>query len=106
MASVINSFAINGLDAYFVKIETDTIYGKPTVSIIGLGDTAIKEARERLEASLVSGINIFDFETLNDVLNFLQDSKTYNNTEEFSNEHTIRRKYFAFWFPRLWEIKE
>lgn len=191
MASVINSFAINGIDAYLVKIETDTIYGKPTVSIVGLGDTAIKEARERLEASivhskyefpkmkivinlspcdmkksgshfdlgmavglliqsgqidvdelsnfgfigelslnadlrpcsgvlpmvieaknvgiynlvvpkgnlreasLVSGINIFGFETLNDVLDFLQDSKTYNNTEEFSNEHTIRRKYFV-----------
>lgn len=52
MASVINSFAILGIDGYVVKIETDTIYGQPCVSIVGLGDTAVKEARERLEAAI------------------------------------------------------
>ncbi|WP_171011350.1 hypothetical protein [Haloimpatiens lingqiaonensis] len=38
MASVVNSFAISGIDAYTVKIETDTIYGKPVVSIVGLAN--------------------------------------------------------------------
>lgn len=52
MASVINSFAIAGIDAYVVKIETDTIYGQPSVSIVGLGDASVKEARERLEAAI------------------------------------------------------
>lgn len=52
MASVINSFAIAGIDGYVVKIETDTIYGQPSVSIVGLGDAAVKEARERLEAAI------------------------------------------------------
>ncbi|KZL89733.1 YifB family Mg chelatase-like AAA ATPase [Clostridium magnum] len=52
MASVINSFAIAGIDAYVVNIETDTIYGQPSVSIVGLGDAAVKEARERLEAAI------------------------------------------------------
>ncbi|MFT8313984.1 MAG: YifB family Mg chelatase-like AAA ATPase [Clostridium sp.] len=52
MASVVNSFAISGIDAYVVNIETDTIYGQPSVSIVGLGDAAVKEARERLEASI------------------------------------------------------
>jgi len=52
MASVINSFAIRGIEAYVVKIETDTIYGKPSVSIVGLGDTSIKESKERIEASI------------------------------------------------------
>lgn len=52
MASVVNSFAIAGIDGYVVKIETDTIYGQPSVSIVGLGDTAVKEARERLEAAI------------------------------------------------------
>lgn len=52
MASVINSFSIAGIDGYVVKIETDTIYGKPSVSIVGLGDAAVKEARERLEAAI------------------------------------------------------
>lgn len=57
MASVINSFAISGIDSFLVEIESDTIYGKPSVSIVGLGDTAIKESRERLEAAIVK-INI------------------------------------------------
>ncbi|WP_300386508.1 YifB family Mg chelatase-like AAA ATPase [Clostridium sp.] len=52
MASVVKSFAISGIDAYVVSIETDTIYGQPSVSIVGLGDAAIKEARERLEAAI------------------------------------------------------
>ncbi|OPJ65077.1 YifB family Mg chelatase-like AAA ATPase [Clostridium oryzae] len=53
MASVINSFGISGINAYLVKIETDTIYGQPSVSIVGLGDTAVKESKERLEAAVV-----------------------------------------------------
>ena len=53
MAAVVNSFALSGVDGYVVKIETDTIYGQPSVSIVGLGDASVKEARERLEASIV-----------------------------------------------------
>ncbi|WP_179116498.1 hypothetical protein [Clostridium botulinum] len=51
MALVVNSFAISGIDGYVVEIETDTIYGQHSVSIVGLGDTAVKEAREILEAA-------------------------------------------------------
>ena len=43
MATVLKSFAISGIDGYVVNIEIDTIYGKPSVSIVGIGDTAIKE---------------------------------------------------------------
>jgi len=53
VAAVVNSFAINGIDGYVVKIETDTIYGKPSVTIVGLGDASVKEAKERLEASII-----------------------------------------------------
>ena len=42
MATVVNSFSIAGIDAYVVKIEIDTLYGKTYVSIAGMGDTAIK----------------------------------------------------------------
>ncbi len=52
MASVVNSFSLAGIDAYTVKIETDTIYGQPSINIVGLGDTTVKEAKERLEASI------------------------------------------------------
>jgi magnesium chelatase family protein len=53
MAAVVNSFALGGVDGYVVKIETDTIYGKPTVSIVGLGDASVKEAKKRLEAAII-----------------------------------------------------
>ncbi|MGH4049896.1 MAG: YifB family Mg chelatase-like AAA ATPase [Clostridium sp.] len=53
MAAVVNSFALSGVDGYVVKIETDTIYGQPSVSIVGLGDASVKEAKERLEASII-----------------------------------------------------
>lgn len=53
MASIINSFAISGIEGYTVEIETDTIYGQPSISIIGLGDRAIKEASERIHAAII-----------------------------------------------------
>lgn len=53
MAVLVNSFAIMGIDGYVVKIETDTIYGQPSVSIVGLGDASVKEAKDRLEASII-----------------------------------------------------
>lgn len=54
MASITNSFDISGIEGYLVEIETDTIYGQPSVSIIGLGDRAIKEASERVQAALIT----------------------------------------------------
>ena len=36
MASIINSFAISGIEGYLVEIETDTIYGQPSINVIGL----------------------------------------------------------------------
>ncbi|MBW9156994.1 magnesium chelatase domain-containing protein [Clostridium tagluense] len=53
MVAVVNSFAISGIEGYVVKIETDTIYRQPSVSIVGLGDASVKEAKERLEASII-----------------------------------------------------
>ena len=67
MAAVVNSFAISGIDGYVVKIETDTIYGQPSVSIVGLGDTSVKEAKERLEASIIHAK--YDFPKMKIVIN-------------------------------------
>jgi len=53
MASVIQSFATSGVEGYMVEVEVQTIYGQPSISIIGLGDRAIKEASERIQAALV-----------------------------------------------------
>lgn len=52
MASIVNSFAISGVEAYLVDVEVKTITGQPLIAIVGLGDTAVKEARERVEAAI------------------------------------------------------
>ncbi len=52
MASIVHSFTINGVDGQLIHVEADTICGQPAVSIVGLGDTAVKEAKERIEAAL------------------------------------------------------
>lgn len=53
MASIVNSFAISGVEGYLVQIEADTINGKASITIIGLGDQSIKEASERIQASII-----------------------------------------------------
>ncbi|SES81308.1 magnesium chelatase family protein [Natronincola peptidivorans] len=55
MASIVKSFSISGVDGCLVDVETKTIDGLPMISIVGLGDTAVKEARERVESALNDG---------------------------------------------------
>lgn len=50
-----------------VNIEIDTLYGKPYISIVGMGDTAIKEAKERLEAAIIN--SKFEFPKMKIVIN-------------------------------------
>ena len=59
MASIVKSCAISGVDGYIVDVETKTIVGQPMISIVGLGNTAVKEARERVESAIVDGNFVF-----------------------------------------------
>ena len=52
MATVVKSFAIQGIDGYPIDIETKTMEGQPMITIIGLGDLAVKEAAERIQSSI------------------------------------------------------
>lgn len=52
MATVVKSFAIQGIDGYAVDIETKTLEGQPIITIIGLVDLAVKEAAERVQAAI------------------------------------------------------
>mgnify|MGYP002523222096 CR=1 FL=1 len=52
MATVVKSFAIQGIDGYPVDIEVKTLEGQPMINIIGLGDQAVREAAERVQASI------------------------------------------------------
>lgn len=52
MAATIYSFTVTGVEGQLVKVEADTMGVIPSVSIVGLGDTAVKEAKDRLEAAI------------------------------------------------------
>ena len=55
MASIVKSLGIEGVEGYLVDVEIKTIFGQPMVSIVGLGDMAIKEAKERIVAAINDG---------------------------------------------------
>lgn len=54
MLRKINTVALLGVDARSITVETDVQPGLPFVHIVGLADTTIKEARERVRAAIVN----------------------------------------------------
>ena len=48
------SAAIAGIDAYVVRVETDSAAGTPSFAIVGLPDRALNESRDRIRAALVN----------------------------------------------------
>lgn len=49
-----HAFTIEGLHARHVTVEVDVRSGLPSFTIIGLGDTAVREARERVRAAVLN----------------------------------------------------
>src|SRR6202048_550899 len=54
MIALAFSAAIAGIDAYVVRVETDSAAGVPHFAIVGLPDRALNESRERVRAALVN----------------------------------------------------
>ncbi len=52
MYAKVNSLGLLGLNAFPVDVEIETSKGTPSFDIIGLGDTVVKESRERIRAAL------------------------------------------------------
>ncbi|HLP42427.1 MAG TPA: magnesium chelatase domain-containing protein, partial [Fibrobacteria bacterium] len=52
MLAVIPSCALSGIDAFPVTVEVDVAPGLPGFTMVGLPDSAVKEARERVFAAL------------------------------------------------------
>lgn len=52
MFSKVNSCALMGIDGRIVEVETDISNGIPTFDVVGLGDTAVRESRERVRAAI------------------------------------------------------
>lgn len=52
MLAKVESFAVIGVDGFLVRIEVDLNFGIPCFDIVGLPDTAVKEARDRVRAAI------------------------------------------------------
>jgi magnesium chelatase family protein len=48
----IMSGAVLGVDAFLVRVEVDMVKGLPTMSVVGLAETAVREGRERIQAAI------------------------------------------------------
>ncbi|MGE4427744.1 MAG: magnesium chelatase domain-containing protein, partial [Solirubrobacteraceae bacterium] len=48
----VHTFTIDGLEPRHVTVEVDVRPGLPSFTIVGLGDLAVREARERVRAAL------------------------------------------------------
>jgi magnesium chelatase family protein len=50
----VNAFAVDGVEARRVWVEVDIRGGLPSFTVVGLGDKAVREARERVRAAIVN----------------------------------------------------
>ncbi len=54
MVSKLSSASLVGVEAFLVDVEVERSEGLPVFSVIGLGDTAVQEARYRIQVALRS----------------------------------------------------
>lgn len=54
MPATVRSAAIVGIDAVPVEVQVEELRGLPSVTIVGLPDTAVREARERITAAITN----------------------------------------------------
>jgi magnesium chelatase family protein len=52
MNTALTTFALHGIDARAITVEVDVRIGLPNFVIVGLGDRAVREARERVRAAI------------------------------------------------------
>jgi len=54
MLATARTFTLDGIAARPVRVEVDVHRGLPAFSVVGLPDTAVREARERVRAALAN----------------------------------------------------
>lgn len=67
MLSIVKSMALHGLDGYLVNVEVDVSAGLPSWDIVGLPDTSVREAKERVRTA-IRNTNI-DFQSKRIIVN-------------------------------------
>lgn len=59
MLSIVKSLALHGLQGYLVNIQVDISAGMPSFEIVGLPDTSIREAKERVKTAIRNSTSEF-----------------------------------------------
>ncbi len=60
MLSITKSMALHGLEGFLIDVQVDISAGMPSWNIVGLPDTSIKEAKERVRTAIKnSGYELF-----------------------------------------------
>ncbi len=60
MLSITKSIALHGLEGFLIDVQVDISAGIPSCSIVGLPDTSVKEAKERVYTAIKnSGYELF-----------------------------------------------
>ena len=54
MLARVSTFAIDGVDPRHVWVEVDIRSGLPSFTIVGLGDAAVRESRDRIRAAILN----------------------------------------------------
>ena len=52
MLSIIKTMATQGLEGYLIEVQVDVSPGMPEWTIVGLPDTSVKEAKERVRTAI------------------------------------------------------
>lgn len=52
MLSMVKTISLNGLEGYLIDVQTDIMSGIPKFEIVGLPDTTVKEAKERVKTAI------------------------------------------------------
>lgn len=52
MLSIVKSMSLMGLDGYLVEVQVDISAGIPSWDVVGLPDTSVKEAKERVRTAI------------------------------------------------------
>lgn len=60
MLAKVSSAAVLGIDAYRVAVEVDLAMGVPAFAVVGLGDQAVQESKERVRAAVRNSGYQFD----------------------------------------------
>lgn len=60
MLSITKSMALHGLEGFLIDVQVDISAGMPSWNIVGLPDTSVKEAKERVRTAIKnSGYELF-----------------------------------------------